>query len=1171
MRNLLAFEWRYHTRQLAYFAALALVCSTAFVLISTGFGPTNLRINSPYIVTYSFGMMSLVGIFVVTVLSANGLLRDTEHRMSEIIFATPIGRWSYLLSRFIGVVLVSFAAFLLAGFVLMLAPLLPGVDAARLGPVQPWSYAWALLIVVLPNLVIATAIVFAIAAATRSTLATWVGGVLVYALYFITAMLVDSPLMAGSAPPTADALARAAILDPFGLSAFFEQTRYWTPAERNAQLVSLSGNFLWNRLLWLTVAGGIFAITAHRFRMRVAARAHGRPRTTHDARPLVDRRLPTGPSSAFASAARLDIRYALTSRPSVALMLLWVFFISVELWSDTSAEYGSRMYPTTATMLGTIAVPLARLGALVLIFFAAELVWRARANAMDELLNVTPAPPAVFYLAHLAALAVLVIAMTAVAIAAAIVVQLLQGYHELMLPVYASLFWTATLPLLILSVLVLLLNVLSPNRYVGMFLSLMVVAGLQFGVGGLEHPLARYGAAPEVTWSDLSGFSSSAASFAWFTLYWGVVAGFVATLAVAAWRRGRDASLWRRLAAIPRRLGRRGIAVAGTLLAIAASLGGFLYYQGNVRQRYITREAMDEWRAGYERAWRSRIGAAPEMTAITSEVALYPGERRYAASGSYRLENRTNTTIDTVWISVRREARDVTLALDGIGAVVVDTTWRMYGFARRAPLAPGDTATFTFSLSVQQPRLRAAGFDESLAANGTFLINTRIFPQLGFNRGYEIDDTYDRRRLGLPVPTPSDRTTPAWITFETTVSTAGDQVAIAPGTLQREWMEGGRRFFHYRSDGSMVNWFAFASARYAERKKTHNGVAIEVYYHAAHAANVDRMIAAAATSLDLFGEAFGPYPYPELRIVEVPSTWSMGAAVAFPGTIFFVEDRGFLTDARDSTRLDIVTRRVAHEVAHQWWGSQLSPAAGPGATMLVESFAKYGEQRVLAERHGEAMVEELMTYDQDRYLSGRTGAEESEVPLTQVTDESWLYYGKGGVVMSALRTLVGQETLDRSLQRLLREHGGPEGRATTADFLAILHAEAPEEYHAQVDEWLEAVVLYDLSVPAATATSLPDGRFEVTIEVKAMKLKGADAQPLGELVDVAVYGADGLLATLQPFLTARDSTLTITVDGRPERVVVDPFLRRLDRERSDNGRKVILTLSAAKGEDRPNP
>jgi len=160
----------------------------------------------------------------------------------------------------------------------MLAPRAIGMDPEFLGPVQPWSYGWALLVLALPNLVIATAIVFAVAATTRSTLATWVGGVLVYALYFVTAMLVDSPLMAGTSPPTAEALARAAILDPFGLSAFFEQTRYWTPTERNSRLLSLTGHFLWNRVLWLAVASGIFALIARRFRLRTTARQRVRPR-----------------------------------------------------------------------------------------------------------------------------------------------------------------------------------------------------------------------------------------------------------------------------------------------------------------------------------------------------------------------------------------------------------------------------------------------------------------------------------------------------------------------------------------------------------------------------------------------------------------------------------------------------------------------------------------------------------------------------------------------------------------------------------------------------------------------------------------------------------------------------------------------------------------------------
>ncbi len=54
-----------------------------------------------------------------------------------------------------------------------------------------------------------------------------------------------------------------------------------------------------------------------------------------------------------------------------------------------------------------------------------------------------------------------------------------------------------------------------------------------------------------------------------------------------------------------------------------------------------------------------------------------------------------------------------------------------------------------------------------------------------------------------------------WITFEATVSTSPDQVALAPGDLQREWSENGRRYFHYRTSGRVVPFFAFLSALFA--------------------------------------------------------------------------------------------------------------------------------------------------------------------------------------------------------------------------------------------------------------------------------------------------------------------------------------------------------------------
>src|SRR5690606_3038189 len=100
-----------------------------------------------------------------------------------------------------------------------------------------------------------------------------------------------------------------------------------------------------------------------------------------------------------------------------------------------------------------------------------------------------------------------------------------------------------------------------------------------------------------------------------------------------------------------------------------------------------------------------------------------------------------------------------------------------------------------------------------------------------------------------------------WIDFEATVGTSADQVAMAPGYLQREWTEGGRRYFHYQMDAPILNFYSFLSARYEVRRDRWNDVAIEIYHHPGHEYNLDRMIESVKASLDYYPANFGPYQH----------------------------------------------------------------------------------------------------------------------------------------------------------------------------------------------------------------------------------------------------------------------------------------------------------------------
>jgi len=108
------------------------------------------------------------------------------------------------------------------------------------------------------------------------------------------------------------------------------------------------------------------------------------------------------------------------------------------------------------------------------------------------------------------------------------------------------------------------------------------------------------------------------------------------------------------------------------------------------------------------------------------------------------------------------------------------------------------------------------------------------------------------------------------ITFEAIVGTSSDQVAVAPGVLRRTWREGGRRYFHYASDTPINNEYGVFSAGYALHEEQRGAVAIQIFHHPGHAANLTRMLASVRASLDHYTRQFGPYPYRYIRLIENP-------------------------------------------------------------------------------------------------------------------------------------------------------------------------------------------------------------------------------------------------------------------------------------------------------------
>src|SRR5690606_41955380 len=156
--------------------------------------------------------------------------------------------------------------------------------------------------------------------------------------------------------------------------------------------------------------------------------------------------------------------------------------------------------------------------------------------------------------------------------------------------------------------------------------------------------------------------------------------------------------------------------------------------------------------------------------------------------------------------------------------------------------------------------------------------------------------------------------------FRTTVCTAPEQIALAPGVLEREYDRGGRRCFDCAMLRPMLSFHATLSAEWEVRKGaykpgTPDELPIEVYYHPAHPYNVDRLIESVQKSLAYYEANFSPYQHKQVRILEFPGYSRF--AQAFAATIPYSESIGFIADLGDEGAIVDASNVPTHEVAPQ--------------------------------------------------------------------------------------------------------------------------------------------------------------------------------------------------------------------------------------------------------------
>jgi ABC-2 type transport system permease protein len=1179
------FDLRYQLRQPLLWIAGAALALAGFLTASSdsfrvGGAIGNVHLNAPVVIANQLGFLSLIAMFLVTALIAGAILRDSDTGMADLLFAAPVRRNHYLFGRFVAGFAACLAVFALVTLAMMAGSRMPAIDPQRIGAFAFQPYAWAFCVLVVPNLLFVAALLTTLAALTRSLVMVYAG-----VLAFTVLWGMGATLSGGSA----DSL--AVLLDPFGVRALSQATRYFSPDQSNTLVPPLAGLLLANRLLWTAIAASLFGVTIACFRTPRAGTARRKlgkraapsapaPATS----PRVMRRIL--PRSGRASVAAqwwqmlcFETRGVLRSVPFLVMLALALANF-IANYTIGGLRFDSVPYPLTRVVLDELAGSVHMVLVLVLMYYSGDLVFRARQAKIADITDALPLPNWIVLSTKAAALVAVILVYLVAGALAGVAIQLVKGGAPIEGALYVQATLLAAVYFVLMALALLVLHTVANNPYAGYLLGIALLASDPLLTSlGLEHRLLHYASLPPLAYSDVNGYGHFLTGWRWFALYWALCALALMCVAQACWARGSDSGWRLRIRACQRALrGKTGAALAICLAAWAAC-GGWIFHNTNGLNRYESGSAAFDARADYERLYRRYLDQPnPSLTAVRANVDIYPGERRVAIRGQYAMRNKTTQPLRMLRFQLDPRT---TTTFDQLPAHTVLLDDRRLGFrivALGEPLAPGADLAVAFTVDVRNPGFTESGAPDGVNLNGTMFTSEDYFPKLGYVQAREIDDRGERRKRGLGAPhrmplldDQAARDSNFWklfgfdadlIDFETTVSTSADQVAIAPGTLLGSWEHAGRRWFHYKMDKPVLPFFSYQSARWDVKRADWRGVPVTVYYDRKHPWNIDSMLAGATGALAYNTAAFGPYPHKQLRITEFPLY--LPFARSFPNTIPFSESLGFISDLRGAGKVDHVFYVTAHEVAHQWWGDQLIPANTQGSSMLVESLAEYSALMAVEKQFGPEKTSHLLRFDLDQYFAGRGKELVEELPLYRVEDQVYIQYRKGSLVFYRLRAELGEAMLNGVLKDFLamhREQARP--YVTSRDFLAALRAAAPPDKQDLITDLFERIVIYDNRVTRAGAQQRADGKWDVSMTVRLAKLeadgKGKEtARAYDEPVDLAIFAGARLLWRGKRTLPAGESTVSVTVNSQPTEAALDPDTLLIDRVVTDNRKDVTV-------------
>ena len=1189
--EILKFEIQYRAKRLEtylFFAVLFFFSIISFNFIFEGQNLGLVKENAPVVIARIMAIVSGIFMIITSMVMGVPILRDFEHGMESLIFVNPIKKRDYMVGRFLGSFLV--LIFIFSGLIwgIALGGYMPWRDADNLLPFDLWSYMHPFIYIVIPTLFFSGSIFFVSGTLSRNLIVVYTQGV-VFFVVFILSSHIDNKLV-------------ASLLEPFSFRTIGYVTEAWSLAEQNSFLVPIEGYLLYNRVFWMAIGVVSLAVGYFAFSFTILRKSVFRNKVQQSEVEALSAKDVLIPKANITEGVLSSIIQLKTH----AFFYFNSIFKEVSFWSilicgvviiiinsiSLGSIFGADSLPKTYLMVEELVESSIFFFLIILIFYSGELIWKERGVKLNLIYDALPSSDLINLAGKFLGLLMIYVVLIISLIISGMLFQTSKGFYDFQLGVYFMSFFMDIFPFLVFYTFAsFFIHVISNSKFIGyilvllFFLSTMAMDILAFG-----HRLFRFGGTSIGKYSDMNGYGHFLFPHISFLIYW--LALCIALLGVTAVFsiRGTETGIANRWKQSKQRWTKPLITMVMGSLIVFATMGSFIFYNTNVLNSYWSQSEKLAYRANYEKTLKKyKHNLQPKLVDVYLEIELYPAERNYSVEGYYILANDQPELIRSIsvqkWGDKQIELEYVTF----VEGASIDSTFAefdYYTYTLQKPLEEGDSIKMKFKQNFVTKGFVAGNSSIRIVHNGIFLDNQQL-PKIGYNDKFELDDVADRKKFGLRIQEGRSKRSEALnssfkdygvddyeINLEVIVGTDSTQSALAPGNLLNEWKEGNRNYYHFKMSEAMMNLYSINSARYEAYEDQWNtqsdddrsSVDLEILYHKGHEANLGRMMNAMKSSLDYYDSEFSPYQYDQLRIVEFPRYIEF--AQSFPNMIPFSEALGFVLDIDDEADVDVVFFVTAHEVAHQWWGHQVTVSNTQGALMIIESLAQYSALMVLKNEFPEEKVTQFLEQERETYMRERVTDQHHEQPMALVEGQEYIYYRKGIVNLYALQDYITEDSVNLALSRFIEDWNVVDGQMkaerypTTLDLLTYFRAVTPDSLLYVIADLFENITMYDFSTELAAVEELADGKFSIMLDVVADKITidsfGVESSvKISDWIDIGVYGlassgGDELIYVEKHKILESRTEIEIIVNRKPTRAGIDPLNKLMDKKIEDN-------------------